>query len=110
MKSFAITAPVVGGAVAAFAIGAGAGSASAPVNPCGSANGYDVSAEDSTTSCGFALNVARNAPAHVVTAASFAAYSPASGQTYQVNCERLYQLTLECTAGNGARVYLNSPN
>lgn len=100
---------LVGAVVGASAIGFGAGTASASVNQCGDANGYSVSAESPTTSCAFALNVARGVPSPFNgSSISTTAFSPASGMNYQVTCNRLYQQTLECTAGSGAIVYLNN--
>lgn len=84
--------------------------ASASVVQCGAANGYSVSAEDSTTSCGFALAVARKFPSKFTgQSTSVIATSPATGKNYEVACSRLYQQTIECTTySTGVQIYLNS--
>lgn len=94
-------------AVAALVFGAG--TASASVAQCGSANGYSVSAESATTSCSFALNVARAVPSRFSgERIAVTAFSPASDTDYRMVCDRMYQRTLECTGGNSAVVYLNN--
>lgn len=95
--------------ICAAALALGTGTASASVVECGNANGYGVSAESDTTSCGFALNVARAVPSRFSgSSTAVTAFSPASGMDYRMVCSRLYQRTLECTGGNGAAVYLNN--
>lgn len=88
----------------------GAGIAQASVVQCGSANGYSVSAESATTSCEFALSVARKFPAGFTGQnTSVTATSPVTGKAYEVACSRLYQRTIECTTfSTGVQIFLNS--
>jgi hypothetical protein len=62
-----------------------------------------VSADDKTTSCPFALNVAREYT-RVGINTSFSAYSPTTQQSYTMRCAS-GELIL-CTGGNQATVYL----
>ncbi|BBY99439.1 MAG: hypothetical protein KDB70_18675 [Mycobacterium sp.] len=102
-----ILAAVAAGAT--LSIG-GAGIAQASVVQCGSANGYSVSAESATTSCEFALSVARKFPAGFTGQnTSVTATSPVTGKAYEVACSRLYQRTIECTTfSTGVQIFLNS--
>lgn len=90
-------------------IGLGAGTASAAVVQSGSTNGYSVSADNATTSCGFALAVARKVPASFTgQSISVFATSPATGKSYEVACTREYQKTIKCTTySTGVLIYLN---
>jgi hypothetical protein len=84
--------------------------ASAEIVGCGSANGYQVSAESDTTSCQFALAVARKFPARFAgNSTSVVAASPVTGKNYEVACKREYQTTIECTTySTGVVIYLNN--
>lgn len=84
--------------------------ATATIVSCGSANGYQVSAESDTTSCAFALTVARKFPARFTgNSTSVIASSPVTGKRYQVACTREYQRTIECTTySTGVVIYLNN--
>jgi hypothetical protein len=62
-----------------------------------------VSADDKTTSCPFALNVAREY-ARVGSNTSFSAYSPTTQQSYTMRC--VSGELIVCTGGNRATVYL----
>ncbi len=102
-----VTAALIAAATTATAA-LTAPTAAASVVQCGSANGYSVSAESATTSCGFALNVARAVPSGFTGSATTVTASSPNGNSYRMSCTRLYQRTLECTGGNAAAVYLNN--
>jgi hypothetical protein len=62
-----------------------------------------VSADDKTTSCPFALNVAREY-ARAGSGTPFSAYSPTTQQSYTMRCANGELIV--CTGGNQATVYL----
>ncbi|MDA4084872.1 hypothetical protein MHAS_03419 [Mycolicibacterium hassiacum DSM 44199] len=104
------TAALIAAATATTTALITAPTAAATVVQCGSANGYSVSAESATTSCEFALAVARKVPAGFTgNHTSVIASSPVTGKRYEVACSRLYQRTLECkTFSTGVQIFLNS--
>jgi hypothetical protein len=108
MKSIGVIAAAAAAVFAA--VGVGAGVAAADYRSCGSANGWGVGA-DGSASCEFAFNVANNlSNSFYGSATTINAYSPVTGISYSVNCLRKYQLTVQCTAGNNAIIYLNAPH
>lgn len=74
---------------------------------CGSAGGFGVDADGSTTSCDFARAVANAVAANSAGTTHFSvnATSPATGQNYEMSCMQT-KGTFLCRGGNGAMVTL----
>jgi len=67
---------------------------------CGSAGGYYVTA-NGNTSCPFARSVARK---YYPGLSSMRVYSPVTGRTYTMRCNRRNSYSYECRGGNNAYV------
>ncbi|MDU0479350.1 hypothetical protein QVA66_08870 [Staphylococcus chromogenes] len=81
----------------------------APSGTCGSAGGFGVDADGSTTSCEFAKSVAEAVSSSQAKTGSFTvqASSPITGQSYTMNCSESSGTTV-CRGGNNAIVTLRT--
>ncbi|AKK03744.1 hypothetical protein [Corynebacterium epidermidicanis] len=81
----------------------------APSGTCGSAGGFGVDADGSTTSCEFAKSIAEAVSSSQTKTGIFAvqASSPITGQSYTMNCSESSGTTV-CRGGNNAVVTLKT--
>lgn len=91
---------IVGLAATAGCMALAVFASTADAKGCGSAGGYYVTA-NGNTSCPFARSVARK---YYPGRHSMRVYSPVTGRTYTMYCNRRNSYSYECRGGNNAYV------